>query len=70
MGFFDRINSLVNDLGKFAHEHWSMYVIITVAVAAGGLLAAFFSWAFAIIVPLFILFIGYVAKTRYEKTIS
>jgi hypothetical protein len=67
MGFFDSISSLNNDLGKFTHEHWSLYLIITIAVAAGGLLAAFFSWAFAIIVPLFILFIGYAAKTRYEK---
>jgi len=67
MSIFDSISSLIIDLGKFAHEHWSMYLIITIAVAAGGLLAAFFSWAFAIIVPLLILFIGYVAKTQYEK---
>jgi len=69
MSFFDTMNKLLLDLGKFVHEHWFMYLVITLAVAAGGVLAAFFSWAFAIIVPLFILFVGFVAKSKYEKTV-
>ena len=42
MGFLDtisnKINSLMEDLGKFAYEHWFIYIIVVLAVALGGVL--------------------------------
>lgn len=70
MSLTDRINSLLLDLGKFAYEHWFTYWLVIVCVAAGGVLSVLLSWAFAVFVPLFILFVGFVARNKYKKTIG
>jgi len=74
MGLFDgiskKINSLMEDLGKFASEHWGSYLIVVLAVALGGVLSAIFGWPFAVFVPLFILWVGFVARSRYKRKLA
>ena len=74
MGFFDtisnKINSLMKDLGKFVYEHWFIYIIVVLAVVLGGVLSAIFGWFFAVVVPLFILWVGFIAKNRYKRTVK
>lgn len=71
MGFFDsisdKINALMEDLGKFAAEHWGSYLIVILAITLGGVLSAIFGWPFAVFVPLFILWMGFVARNRYKR---
>jgi len=47
------------DLGKFTNEHWISYLIVV--------LSAIFGWPFAVLVPLFILWIGFVARKRHRR---
>lgn len=74
MGLFDkisdRINSLMEDLGKFAAEHWGSYLIVVLAVTLGGVLSAILGWPFAVFVPLFILWVGFVARNRYQRKVA
>ena len=55
MSIFDKLNSLIYDLGKFDYEHWPSYFLVVLLVAGGGLFSAFLGWPFAVFVPLFIL---------------
>lgn len=70
MRLADKINSLMGDLGKFAYEHWFTYLMITLAIALGGVLSAIWGWGFAVFVPLFILWVGFVARNQYKRKLS
>lgn len=70
MRLSDKINSLMDDLGKFAYEHWVTYWMVVLAVALGGVLSAILGWPFAVFVPLFILWVGFVARSRYKKNLQ
>lgn len=63
----DKINSLMKDLGKFVSEHWGSYLIVVLSVTLGGVLSVIFGWPFAVFVPLFILWMGFVARNRYKR---
>ena len=70
MGLSDKINSLMEDLGKFAYEHWFSYWLVILAVMVGGILSAFFGWPFSVFVPLFILWVGFIARKQYKRKIG
>lgn len=70
MGLNDTINSLMGDPGKFAYEYWPTYLHVELVVAIGGVLSAILGWPFAVFVPLFILWVGFVAKNRYKKQLQ
>ena len=70
MWLSDKINSLMADLGKFTNEHWISYLIVVLSVALGGVLSAIFGWPFAVLVPLFILWIGFVARKRHQREVK
>lgn len=70
MGLADKINSLMGDLGKFAYEHWFTYWLVVLAVASGGVLSAIFGWPFAVLVPLFMLWGGFLARSQYKRKLS
>ncbi len=70
MSLSDKINSLMSDLGKFASEHWFIYWLVVMPIALGGVLSAIFGWPFAVFVPLFILWVGFIARNVYKKKIG
>jgi len=66
----EMINKLMLNLGKFSKENWNLIISITILISIGGIISSIFGWPFALIVPLWILFMCYIAKKQYNKNIE
>jgi len=67
MNFFDKFKVWVDSLKKVSFEYWNTIWVVNVVLAGGGILAAFFGWVFAIIVPAWLIFVAFVLKKSYKK---
>ena len=66
----DWLNSIYASFGKFVHEHWFVYWIVLAIISAGGFIGYYFGWAFSLFIPAWFLFIGYMFKVQYGKTLK
>lgn len=63
----DKLNEFWDIFGSFVYTYWGLYWIVLLLVMVGGVLSAFFGWPFALFVPAWLLFAGYIMKIRYKK---
>jgi asparagine N-glycosylation enzyme membrane subunit Stt3 len=72
MKIFDKVSKWLNKIykkfGKFTSENWFAYWAVLVVVAAGGFMGYFLGWAFSLFVPAWCVFVGWMFKTKYEKS--
>jgi len=64
--FLVKWNEWIKDAQEYSFKHWKTIVMLCGLIAGGGLLAAVFGWPFALIVPLWLIFVAYVLKKKYK----
>jgi hypothetical protein len=59
--------NLFEKFGEFVDRHWFAYWVALAIVAGGGFLGHFFGWPFSLFVPGWFVFVGFVAKRKYNR---
>lgn len=70
MGLSNTLNKFWDAVGKFSYTYWTAVIATCVLVAGGGVVAAFFGWPFALIVPLWLLFVAFVMRQNYIRKLK
>jgi hypothetical protein len=70
MKFWDKFllkwKEWIADAQEFSAKRWKTIIVLCGLIAGGGFLAAVFGWPFALIVPLWLIFVAYVLKKKYK----